>query len=79
MNKPNQPPKLQENEWQFIQCHRRRNITVQNTTKWYSQISTQNPNTYRKLIRHLNRENIIHHTYQMKQDRAFRIVIRDLH
>lgn len=42
-------------------------------------INAQNPDTYRKLIRHLNSEKIIHHTYQMKQDRAYRVVIRNLH
>ena len=42
-------------------------------------INTQNPDTYRKLIRHLNSEKIIHHTYQMKQDRAYRVVNRNLH
>jgi hypothetical protein len=43
-------------------------------------INTQNSDTYRKFIRHLNSEKIIHHTtYQMKQDRACRVVIRNLH
>ena len=42
-------------------------------------ITTSTPETYRKLIRHLNSEKIIHHTYQMKQDRAYRVVIRNLH
>ena len=37
------------------------------------------PETYRKLIQHVRKENIIHHTYQLKQERAYRIVIRDLH
>jgi hypothetical protein len=42
-------------------------------------ISTLAPETYRTLIRHLNQENIVHHTYQMRQDRAYRVVIRNLH
>ena len=58
-------------EEETYQCKILQNDTVK--------ISTQNPDTYRKLIRHLNSENIIHHTYQMKQDRAYRIVIRNLH
>jgi hypothetical protein len=37
------------------------------------------PATYRKLLHHVRDENIIHHTYQLKQDRAYRVVIRDLH
>jgi hypothetical protein len=35
--------------------------------------------TYRKLIKHLKKENIIHHTYQPKEERAYRVVIRHLH
>jgi ribonuclease BN (tRNA processing enzyme) len=37
------------------------------------------PETYRKLIQHVRDEKIIHHTYQLKQERAYRIVIRDLY
>jgi hypothetical protein len=58
-------------EKETYQCKILRNDTVK--------INTQNPETYRKLIRHLNSEKIIHHTYQMKQDRAYRVVIRNLH
>jgi hypothetical protein len=54
-------------EEETYQCKILRNDTVK--------INTQNPDTYRKLIRHLNSENIIHHTYQMKQDRAYRVGI----
>ena len=58
-------------EEETYQCKILRNDTVK--------INTQNPDTYRKLIRHFNSEKIIHHTYQMKQDRAYRVVIRNLH
>jgi hypothetical protein len=34
---------------------------------------------YRKLIKHLKEGNIIHHTYQLKEERAYRVVIRHLH
>lgn len=37
------------------------------------------PENYRKLARFLKESNIIHHTYQPKEDRAFRIVIKHLH
>jgi hypothetical protein len=33
-------------------------------------ISPLSPETYRKLIRHIQDEKIVHHTYQIKQDRA---------
>lgn len=42
-------------------------------------INTHSIDGYRKLIRHLNAENIVHHTYQLKQERAYRVVLRDLH
>jgi len=37
------------------------------------------PDTYRKLIHSVRESRIVHHTYQIKQDRAYRIVIRGLH
>jgi len=42
-------------------------------------INTHTTDAYRKLVRHLNSETIVHHTYQMKQNRAYRVVIRNLH
>lgn len=42
-------------------------------------INPYSADTYRKLIRYLRMENIVHHTYQLKQERAYRVVIRDLH
>lgn len=41
-------------------------------------INTRSPDTYRRLIRHLNSNKIIHHTYQMKEERAYRVVIRNM-
>jgi len=58
-------------EEETYQCKILKNDTVK--------INTLNPDTYRKLIRHLNSGEIIHHTHQMKQDRAYRVVIRNLH
>ena len=37
------------------------------------------PETYRRLISHLRENKIIYHTYQLKQERAYRVVIRDIH
>lgn len=42
-------------------------------------INCNTPDTYRKLVRLLREENIIHHTYQLKEERAFRVVIKHLH
>jgi PAX-interacting protein 1 len=42
-------------------------------------IDTYQPETYRNLIRHLKEEEIIHHSYQLKEERAHRVVIRNLH
>jgi arsenate reductase-like glutaredoxin family protein len=35
--------------------------------------------TYRKLVAFLKGNNIVHHTYQLKQERAYRVVIKYLH
>jgi hypothetical protein len=37
------------------------------------------PETYRKLVGFLNDNNIVHHTHQLKKERAFRVVIKYLH
>jgi hypothetical protein len=42
-------------------------------------INCANPDTYRKMIKEFQAQNIYHYTYQPKEDRAFRIVIRYLH
>ena len=33
---------------------------------------------YRKLSKFLKERNIIHHTYQLKQDKAFRVLLRNI-
>jgi hypothetical protein len=48
---------------------------IDNTIK----INSNTPDTYRRLIRYMRENQIIHHTYQPKEDRAFRIVIKHLH
>lgn len=42
-------------------------------------LSCGTPDTYRKMVRYFNEHNIYHHTYQLKQDRAYRVVIKYLH
>jgi hypothetical protein len=42
-------------------------------------IHVTTPESYRKLIKQLRDDKIIHHTYQMKQERAHKIVIRNIH
>jgi hypothetical protein len=42
-------------------------------------VSALTIDAYRKLIQHLKGKNIIYHTYQLKQERAYRVVIRHLH
>lgn len=42
-------------------------------------INTTTPETYRKLVKYMKDSNIIHHTYQMKEEKAYRVVIRNLH
>lgn len=42
-------------------------------------INATTPETYRKLVKYMKDSNIIHHTYQMKEEKAYRVVIRNLH
>jgi hypothetical protein len=42
-------------------------------------ISCNTPETYRKLVAFLKGNNIVHHTYQLKEERAYRVVIKYLH
>ena len=42
-------------------------------------INANTIDTYRSLEKHMKEENIVHHTYQIKTERAYRIVIRHLH
>ncbi|PNF38951.1 hypothetical protein B7P43_G07034 [Cryptotermes secundus] len=42
-------------------------------------INCETPETYKEMIREFNEQGIYHHTYQLKEERAYRIVIRYLH
>lgn len=42
-------------------------------------INSDTPDTYRKLIKFMRDNNVVHHTYQPKEERAYRIVLKNLH
>jgi len=42
-------------------------------------ISSNTIDTYGNLVKHKKEENIVHHNYQIKTERAYRIVIKHLH
>lgn len=42
-------------------------------------INTNTADSYRKLVTYMKENNIVHHTYQLKEERAFRVVIKHLH
>lgn len=42
-------------------------------------INTNNPDSYREVIKYLKTGNAEYHTYQAREDKSFRIVIRNLH
>jgi hypothetical protein len=42
-------------------------------------INCLTPETYRKLVRYFRDNNIFYHTYQLKEERAYRIFIKCLH
>jgi hypothetical protein len=43
------------------------------------QINVTTSESYRKLIRQLQQERIVHHTYHIREERACKIVIQNLH
>lgn len=42
-------------------------------------ISPDNADHYRKIIKILNQQNASYHTYQLRQERAFKVVLRNIH
>jgi hypothetical protein len=38
-------------------------------------LTCTNPDTYRKLVKHLKEKGIYYHTYQLKEERAYRVVL----
>ena len=42
-------------------------------------INVNSPDSYRELVKRLRADNIVHHTYQIRNERAYRVVIRNLH
>lgn len=42
-------------------------------------INCATPETYRKMVRNFKENNVFHHTYQIKEERAYRVVIKHLH
>lgn len=42
-------------------------------------INPKTSDAYRTLVRHMRANNVIFHTYQVKQERAYRVVIRHIH
>lgn len=42
-------------------------------------INPKTSDAYRALVKHLRSQNIVFHTYQIKQDRAYRVVLRNIH
>lgn len=42
-------------------------------------INVTTAESYRKLIRQLQQDKVVHHTYQIREERAYRVVLRNLH
>jgi len=42
-------------------------------------LSCSSPTTYRTTVKHFKEKNIYFHTYQLKEERAFRVVLKRLH
>ena len=44
-----------------------------------AKINVNTSDTYRRLVKRLQEDNIVHHTYQIRDERAYRVVLRNLH
>ena len=53
--------------------------TTKSTANDTIKLNCQSPDTYRKLVRYIRDNNIIHHIYQPKEERSYRVVIKYLH
>jgi len=42
-------------------------------------INVNTSDTYRRLVKRLQEDNIVHNTYQIRDERAYRVVLRNLH
>ena len=69
-------PEMQKRFNEFLDEERYTTKSLANDTiKWIC----QTPDTYRTLVRCMTDNNIIHHTYQPKEERSYRVVIKYLH
>ena len=53
--------------------------TTKSLTNNVIKINSVTPETYRNLIKYFKETNTYYHTYQLKEERAYRIVIKHLH
>lgn len=42
-------------------------------------INAKTPETYRSLVKYMKERNIVYHTYQMKEEKPYRVVLKHLH
>ena len=69
-------PEMQKRLNEFIDEEQ---YTTKGTVNDTIKLTCQTSNTYRKLARYMRDNNIIHHTYQPKEERSYRVVIKYLH
>lgn len=55
------------------------NYIIKQTKLEQVKIQTNTPESYRKVIKELKEKNAIYHTYQLKTERSYKVVIRGLH
>jgi len=69
-------PKMQK---RFNEFHDEEQYTTKSLASDRIKLTCQTPDTYRTLARYMRDNNIIHHTYQPKEERSYRAVIKYLH
>lgn len=55
------------------------NFTYKSGRDGQARVMTSNSDCYRKLVSYLDTNNITFHTYQLKEDKPYRIVIKNIH
>lgn len=64
---------------QLRNCLEDEQYTTKSLTNNIVKINCITADSYRKMARFLRENSIIHHTYQLKEERAYRVVIKHLH
>lgn len=85
-SEPKPPPIFIPHVTDIVKMVNRINKEIPSTDYHYKSLSDgqiriaiKNVDSYRKVIKYLDQENFSYHTFQLKKERAFRVIIKGLH